>query len=69
MEDQAKAQLDNIQAAMAAQLSQFRANASQEGSLYGDVMGERHGAARHVARVLKPLWSPPRRLLPRRRLE
>ena len=42
MEDQAKGQIDNIQAAMAAQLSQFRANASQEGTLYEDVMGERH---------------------------
>jgi hypothetical protein len=36
----AQAQFSNMEAAMRQQLSQFRANASSEGSLTDDVMGQ-----------------------------
>ena len=43
----AQAQFSNMEAAMRQQLSQFRANASSEGSLTDDVMGQ------------SPLFDPP----------
>ena len=39
LEDSARAQIENIEAAMREQLASFRANASQTGTLYDDVMG------------------------------
>lgn len=38
--EEAKAQFGNMESAMKQQLSQFRANASTDGSLYDDVMGQ-----------------------------
>ena len=64
----AKAQFSNMEAAMRQQLSQFRANASSDDSLYDDVMGQLPQPARpmtvHV-QVSEPVCSAAR-LLSRR---
>ena len=49
----AQAQFSNMEAAMRQQLSQFRANASSDGSLTDDVMGQPPPPARPPARWLR----------------
>ena len=49
----AQAQFSNMEAAMRQQLSQFRANASSDGSLTDDVMGQPTPPARPPARWLR----------------
>ena len=49
----AQAQFSNMEAAMRQQLSQFRANASSEGTLTDDVMGQSPPFDRPPARKLR----------------
>ena len=76
--ENAQAQFSNIEAAMRQQLAQFRANASSEGSLTDDVMGESPSIDHRPKSTAAP-WLRTRahvrvfcsagRLLSRRRLE